>query len=154
MNERYEKFTLDIAQIHSNIQRIKAEEMREFGLTARHVNCLYYLYQNPDGALLKDIVRECGEDKASVSRTLAALKDKGLVRQPEEDGRKYRRRIELTQAGLNVAKSVERKISDAVDYTGKDLSDSERTAFYDTLSHLSERLNDYTKMLRVRDAES
>ena len=154
MNERYEKFTLNIAQIYFNIQRIKADEMKEYGLTARHVNCLYFLYQHDDGVSINQMVQEMGEDKAAVSRALQALKEKGLVSQEDGGTRKYKNRLFLTEEGRRVAGGTERKIAAAVDYTGKDLTEEERSQFYDTLSLIDANLSEYMHNLRARTRKS
>lgn len=150
MNERYEKFTLNIAQIYFNIQRIKADEMKEYGLTARHVNILYLLLKEEDGAPVGQIAAELGEDKAAVSRSLQALKAKGLVMQKKEGTRIYKNNLCLTKEGRRVARGTEEKIASAVDYTGKDLTEEDRTVFYDTLSLISANLAEYMQTVRAK----
>ena len=49
MDDRFEKLTTNVAQIHKSIQKIKKIYMQSQGLKSTHVMCLYYLSDHPDG---------------------------------------------------------------------------------------------------------
>ena len=48
MEERFQTFTVLIANVNRYIRRIKTEEMAEFQLKSHHVSCLYYLYRDKE----------------------------------------------------------------------------------------------------------
>ena len=78
MNERFEMFTVLMAKIRRNIQRIKTEEMAEYDLKIPHVSCLYYLYVH-ESLTATELCEICYEDKAAISRSLDQLEIRGYV---------------------------------------------------------------------------
>ena len=45
----FERFTVSVLKINKLIQKIKAFEIREYGLKAVHVLCVYFLNCSSDG---------------------------------------------------------------------------------------------------------
>ena len=61
MDDRFEKLTTNVAQIHKSIQKIKKIYMQSQGLKSTHVMCLYYLsdgHGNGIGALLRSLHKQ------------------------------------------------------------------------------------------------
>ena len=80
----------------------------------------------------------CAEDKASISRTVAYLRQRGFI---EPGGAKaYRTPLRLTVQGREVARQMEPIIEEWVGIGGVGLSDEQREAFYDTLAHIADNL--------------
>lgn len=78
MEARFETFTVLINRISRNIRKIKIGEMAEYDLRSAHISCLYYLYCS--GRLTAtELCEKCEEDKATVSRALDFLENKGYV---------------------------------------------------------------------------
>ena len=141
MTERFEQFTSYISQIYRCIQRIKSQEMTEFGLKGAHVMCLYNLGRNPQGLTAAELACICAEDKAAISRTIAELERKGFVKYLEtSDRRKYRAKLALTDGGIAVTTQFNRIILHAVEQGGSGLTEEERRSFYKALGTIAENL--------------
>jgi len=134
--QRFEDFVTGITVCHKYIQRIKSAEMTEFGLKGTHVMCLYFL--NRSGSLTAaQLCQLCGEDKAAISRTLAALQKEGYI---ASEPKKYRALLHLTESGRCVAQQVDGLIAQWVSFGGDGLTEEERTIFYRVLGHIAENL--------------
>ena len=138
MNQRFQNFLTGITVCYKYIQRIKNAEMTEFGLKGTHVACIFYLNHNPEGLTSAQLCSLCAEDKASISRTVAYLRQRGFI---EPGGAKaFRTPLRLTVQGREVARQMEPIIEEWVDIGGVGLSDEQREAFYDTLAHIADNL--------------
>lgn len=140
MKQRFETFVTAIAQIHRSIQKLKSQEMSDFGLKGTHVMCLYQLRQHPEGLNAVQLAQACEEDKAAISRTVAELREKGLVQNAPEDGRRYRVPLLLTEEGKAVTEEMNHKIIDAVLAGAQGYSQEEREVFYRVLLQVAENL--------------
>lgn len=142
MTERFETFVLSINRIYRCIQKIKSREMTELGLQGPHVMCLFQLRQNPDGLTAAELSALCMEDKAGISRAVARLEEKGLVRlEAASEKRRYRAKICLTSAGEKISGEMVQLIEQAVFWGGRGLSEAQRASFYDTLNIIAQNLN-------------
>ena len=143
MIQRFQSFVTGITVCYKYIQRIKSAEMTEFGLKGTHVMCLFFLHHHSEGLTAAQLCQLCAEDKAAISRTLAALQAKGYV---ESGEKKYRAPLALTAQGKAVADRVDTLIEQWVGLGGDGLSDEDRAAFYRALEAISgnlrERLED------------
>ena len=138
MNKRFQNFLTGITVCYKYIQRIKNAEMTEFGLKGTHVACIFYLNHNPDGLTSAQLSTLCAEDKASISRTVAYLRQRGFI---EPGGAKaYRTPLRLTPAGREIASQMEPVIEEWVNIGGVGLADDQREAFYNTLAIIADNL--------------
>ena len=139
MIERFQSFVTGITICYKYIQRIKNAEMTEFGLKGTHVMCIFFLHHSPEGLTAAELCQLCAEDKAAISRTLAALLEKGYIQSEEK---KYRAKITLTEKGLQLAKQVDKVIEQWVGFGGDGLEEAERENFYHTLELISDNLKE------------
>ena len=139
MQERFETFTVLINRISRNIRRIKNQEMAEYNLRSAHVSCLYYLFMNK-GATATDLCERCEEDKATVSRALEYLETNGFLTCEPQRGKRYKTPLLLSEKGYAVGKKIADKVSSVLDAVSGDLTEEERTAFYRSLSIISQSL--------------
>ena len=123
-----------MTKINRNIKRIKNREMREYGLKSPHVSCLYFLYLF-GGLTATELCEKCEEDKATVSRSLGFLEQKG-----EQGKKRYNSPMELTEKGREAAGKIALKIDSVVENVGEDLSEGEREVFYRFLNKVSDKL--------------
>ncbi len=144
MQERFETFTVLINRIGRNIRKIKNQEMAEYNLRSAHVSCLYYLY-SCKGATATDLCERCEEDKATISRALDYLETNGFLTCESKNTKRYKSRLLLTDKGNEVGKKIADKINGILDAIGGELTDEERTAFYRSLSIISEILDSVSK---------
>ena len=140
MEQRYKTFTALIVNISRCIQKIKNEEMAVHGLKGRQVQCLFALYNSDNGASVTTLCELCGEDKGMMSRTLKELISQGLVYVDEQNERKYRNPVKLTEKGAEVANIVSDKISEMVDLGSLGISENDREILYRSLICISDNL--------------
>lgn len=136
MIERFERFSLAIAEISRCWHKLAGEEMKAYGLKGAHATYLTILYRYPAGITVPELCELCLKDKSDASRMLAILEEKGLVR--KEGG--YGGAVLLTEAGRAAAIQVRQRASRAVEAGGKDLSDEERAVFYKALGSIADNL--------------
>lgn len=138
MNQRFQNFLTGITVCYKYIQRIKNAEMTEFGLKGTHVACIFYLSHNPEGLTSAQLCALCAEDKASISRTVAFLRQKGFIE--SNNSKNYRTPLRLTDAGRKVALQMDPVIEEWVGIGGIGLTDEQRASFYDTLALIADNL--------------
>ncbi len=148
MDEKYKIFTVLMASINRSIRKIKTEEMAEFHLKSPHVSCLYYLFKE-DGLTAKELCEVCEEDKANISRTIDYLETNGYLVRQNEDNKKYKSHLSLTEMGKSVACQIAEKIDRILDEAGEGISETDREIMYRSLfqisNNLQKRCNQYDK---------
>ena len=112
MQQRFETFTVLVNKISRNIRKIKNQEMSEYHLRSSHISCLYYLYLSR-GLTATDLCERCGEDKATISRSLDYLEKNDMFQE---------------QCLLALAISCGARISELARFT-TDLIDEDNTVF-------------------------
>lgn len=145
---RFEDFVGIVSNIYKNIEKVKKNKMKEFGLSGNHVMCLYYLSQYPEGLTAAELCQLISVDKAATSRTLSELVDKEFVYYPNLEGnKKYRTKAALTEKGVAATTKIDKIIDKVVEEIGKDLSDEERANMYRSLNIISDNLEQFVKSL-------
>ena len=144
MQERFETFTVLINRISRNIRKIKNQEMAECNLRSAHISCLYYLYANKS-ATATDLCERCEEDKATISRALDYLETNGYLVRESKGAKRYKSPLMLTDKGNEAGHKIADKINTVLDEISDGLTDSEREAFYHSLSIISESLETVSK---------
>lgn len=139
MDDKYNEFTLLIAQINRGVGKIKTEEMAKYGLKGSHVSCLYYLYIC-GGMTAKKLCDVCGEDKAAVSRAVAYLQKNGYLLPADE--KRYNAPLTLTEKGESAAEYVCGKVKDLLARAGDGLTAEARAALYEGLKTIAENLKE------------
>ena len=138
MIQRFQDFLSGITVCYKFIQRIKNAEMTEFGLKGTHVACMFYLNHTPEGLTSAQLCSLCADDKASISRTVAYLRQRGYIE--AGSGRAYRTPLRLTEAGEEIARQMDPIIEEWVSIGGVGMTDEQRASFYDTLSLIADNL--------------
>lgn len=140
VNKRFETFTVLINRISRNIRKIKNQEMAEYDLRSPHIFCLYHLYQSC-GLTATDLCERCEEDKATVSRSLDYLENKGYLTSKAKSAKRYKSPLMLTEKGMEIAKKVDDKVTRILEQISKELTEEERLQFYRSLSLISKGLD-------------
>lgn len=147
MIDRFGNFVGTISTINKNIQKIKTNKMKEFGLSGNHVMCLFYLAQYPEGLTATKLCELISIDKAATSRALSELVQKGYVYYPDlEHHKKYRVLALLTEKGQEMTERIDEIICDAVNEVGSSITDEERKIMYRSLDKISESIKDLAKV--------
>lgn len=139
MVNRFEKFSITISEISRYWHKIASAEMEKYGLKGHYSVYFTTLYQYESGLTSVKLCELCGRDKADVSRTLSILEKKGFI---IKNGIKnlYRAKILLTEKGKILAEQINLKAKSAVEYVGKDLSETSRENFYNCLEKINTNL--------------
>ena len=80
MVDRFERFSIMIAEISRYWHKITTEEMEKYGLNCSHAVYLTTLYQYDDGITAARLSELCGKNKSDVSRMMTIMEKKGLVK--------------------------------------------------------------------------
>lgn len=143
MENRFENFTVAILKLNKLIQKIKLYEMRDYGLKAIHVMCVYYLRTRGE-LTASELSKLTLEDKAAISRAISFLNEKGFV---NYDSNKYNAPIKLTDEGIKVSEYINRRAESAVNAGGGFLTEEERINFYSALELIAKNLKNYYENL-------
>ena len=140
MLDRFEKFSLAIAEISRCWHKIAAEELSKYSLKSSHVTYLLTLARYPEGLTAPKLAELCDRDKADVSRMLSILEDRGLVTKDGIGSNRYRGCLRLTPEGQAVAKELSQRAELAVEQAGAGLTEENRGIFYESLDTITKNL--------------
>lgn len=141
MIERFAHFTYAINELSRFWRKLAAEEMERHGLKAPHAMYFTVLAKYAaTGLTAAQLCEYCARDKADVSRMMAILEERGLVRKEGGHQNLYNGVFQLTDAGLEIADAVRRRACRAVQAAGQDLSEETRIIFYEALDSITENL--------------
>lgn len=144
MKERFKTFTVLISKINKYIRKIKTEEMDTFNLKSNHVSCLYYLYKS-QSLTAKELCDICGEDKASISRSLEFLERFGYISCDSTLKKRYRSALTLTDKGSEIGKQIAKKIDNILNLTSIGLSQEKLETLYESLAIVKNNLENICK---------
>jgi DNA-binding MarR family transcriptional regulator len=139
MEGRFETFTVLLTKINRSIHKIKTEEMAEFNLKSPHVSCLYYLYA-AESLTATELCERCEEDKATISRAVDYLETNGSLVRRNEENKKYKSHLALSDMGRAVASKIAEKIDRILDEAGAGIREEEREIMYRNLFRISNNL--------------
>lgn len=145
MLDRFARFSLSIAQIDRCWHKLAAEVMEKYDLNSPHAVYLNTLYQEDGGITAARLGELCCKNKADVSRMIAILEKKGLVRKEQVGGNAYRAKLLLTEEGRQAAEHVRRQAAIAVEAAGSGMSEEEREVFYRCLEQITANLQTLSK---------
>lgn len=143
MLTRYERFIASIAGISRCIQKIETDEMKKYSLKGSHAQFLVALSQNPEGVTAAQLCGLCDKDKAAVSRAIAELEERGLLRR--EGGAVYRARLLLTDQGKKLARIVCHKVESAVRLAEAEIDEEQSRELFEILTHIAGGLQSVCK---------
>lgn len=140
MFTRFEQFCTAISMIHHSIQKIERVEMAKYGLKGPHAQCLLTIGQYPEGITAARLCELCEKDKAAISRTVAELEEAGMLIRRDQDGKRYRSRLYLTEKGTEVAGNVGNLVHAAVSQASGGYGDKDREIFIHVLNLIAGNL--------------
>lgn len=139
MQERFETFTVLIANLARSIHRIKTEEMAEFDLKSSHVSCIYYLFKL-GSMTAKELCDACNEDKANISRSIRYLEANGYVYCESSAQKRYLDAFCLTEKGREIGARISEKKERILDLVGEGIADADREIMYRSLAIIDNNL--------------
>lgn len=145
MIERFERFSFEIAAISRYWYKIAAEELKKYELKGPHATYLTTMQRYPEGLTGPQLCDLCDKDKSDVSRTMAIMEKKGLVRKEGGHQNRYGGKYKLTEDGRSAATHVCERASLAVEMASRELTDAQRETFYEALEVISSNLRTISK---------
>ena len=145
MLNRFARFSLAISEIDRCWHKLAAEEMAKYELNSPHAVYLTTLYNFAEGITAAKLGELCCKNKADVSRLVAILEKKGLVRKEAIGGNLYRAKLLLTEEGKQAAEHVQQRAAVAVELAGSGMSEEEREVFYRCLELITSNLQTLSK---------
>ena len=133
---RFDMFIKSMDVLSKVIQRVKYAGLEKYGLKSIHFMILFYLEKAENGLTSKELINLTLEDKAAISRGIAALADKGYVNY----SKKYKSRITLTEEGKRISSELSLTQEKAVHVSGEGMSEEEKEMFYRCLKLVSKNL--------------
>ena len=140
MVSRYEHFSALISGIYRQIQKLEREEMEKYGFKGAFAQYLLAMSRHPEGMTAAKLCELCDKDKAAISRVIAEMEEKGLVKKVGEGAHSYRAALLLTAEGKNAAAFVAERATAAVLRAGDGLFDADRKVFYKALELINVNL--------------
>ena len=133
---RFDMFIKSMDVLSKVIQRVKNAGLEKYGLKSIHFMILFYLEKAENGLTSKELINLTLEDKAAISRGIAALVDKGYVNY----SKKYKSRITLTEEGKRISSELSLTQEKAVHVSGEGMSEEEKEMFCRCLKLVSKNL--------------
>ena len=141
MSDHFSKFSRCLCQIDNYWHHLAAQEMANYDLNSPHVVYLNALYDaGEEGITAARLGQLCGKNKADVSRMVAILEKKNLVKKAATGGNMYRAKLSLTAEGRKAALHVRRRTALAVKLAGSGLTAQERETFFKALELITGNL--------------
>ena len=138
--DSFSSFALSLENITKCINKIKSIKISEFGIRAAHFNCMMHIDMSADGLTPTELSKDCGVDKAFVSRTTADLIKGGFIQtnQKFHDGRKYKNKYILTEKGREVIKETKAMIEKYFSDLSEKISEYEMSCFIRVILAINE----------------
>lgn len=140
MISRFEHFSASISCISRYIQRIERTEMEKYGLKGPHAQCLLVMGRYPEGITAARLCEVCDKDKAAISRAVAELEEKDMIRRIGPNGQRYRAMLQLTEKGDAAAAHVENRARQAVEEASVGMTEEQRSIMYGALDLIAGNL--------------
>lgn len=144
MNERFETFTVLINRISRNIRKIEIQSMSEYDFRSSHCSCLYYLFTLGSMTAV-ELCEHCEEDKATISRAVSYLEEKGYLSCDSKSAKRYKSPLSLTEKGMEAGKHMAMKLEKVLAESNSGMTIEELSAFYRSLSIISKNLESIAK---------
>lgn len=109
-----------------------------------HLTFLCCLYKAEDGMTPAELARECGVDKAFISRITRELEKLGYIDCPPTHPLelRYKKKLRLTERGRDIMAAVDEMLDEAVTKMTEGISEEQLDAFYKVLSMFDGRLSE------------
>jgi DNA-binding MarR family transcriptional regulator len=119
--------------------------MEKRGLKGTHSIYLTTIYRYPEGVTATQLCELCGKDKSDVSRMMAIMEQKGLVKKEGVNQNLYRGVFKLTEEGRAAAEFVRKRAALAVEIEGADVTPEQRMVMYEALETIAKKLGEISR---------
>ncbi len=122
-----------------SIERIKAKQMSEFGLSGTHTICMRRLFESPHGLTRTELAARCGVDRAQITRVIGELIAEDCVSEVGS-GSHYRKKCVLTEKGRAVTDRINTLVTQIQEQVSGSIPREELAIFYKTLAEICDNL--------------
>lgn len=144
LQDRFETFSVTIADIWRSLQKVKTQAMEPFGLKSSHFMCLFFLHYENRPLTAAEISELSSIDKGAISRSVTDLIKAGYVSYSEPvDKRKYRAKLSLTDSGQQLSQKMNGIVDEIILNAGSGITDEKRKIFYECLLLIASNLRKY-----------
>lgn len=141
MQDNFHLFTVQIGKLYKQIQRLKTEGMKRYGLKGAHVSILHLMAGNSDGITFQEICSGCDLDRSLVSRELNNLVKTGFVKKESTTG-VYNAKYFATEKTKNILPEFMEIINNIQEKAKENISTKEIVVFYHVLEQLEKNLEE------------
>lgn len=137
---------LSLENVTKCFEKIKSTKMAEFGIRSSHFNCMMQIDLSCEGLTSTELSKDCGVDKALVSRTTADLIKGGFIETNKKynDGRKYKNKYILTEKGKAVISETKALLEKLFCEIGDKISEYEMKCFVRVMLAINETISKKT----------
>ena len=132
----YEAFVPVSLQIAKTVQAMKSQKMTAYGLKGTNATCLCRILLSENGLTATELATACGIDKAQVSRAMTELAERGLVCRDDRNGRRYKQKYHLTDAGVIAATDITEATRDVREALYRGIDENDLQVFNDVLARM------------------
>ena len=133
----FDLFSPEVLRLAKALNEQKNKTLAEHNLKGSNARCLCRVAQDREiGANAVEIAAYCKIDKAQTSRCMQELTAMGLVFRDDAQGRKYKQKYRLTEAGERVADDLAARALGVRTALGKGISEQEMAFFEQILEKL------------------
>ena len=140
-SDRFMRFSIAMETISKNVQRYKNEQLAPFGLKSMHLMVLYCLGQAENGLTATELSRNCGVDKAFISRMATDLRSIGYITYSDQDDGMYKKHLMLTVKGKEIIHDINGRVSSAVEQVTAEIPRENLEVFYSVLEKMNGNIN-------------
>ena len=143
---RFEAFAPAVVQVARAVQYLKSRKLAEHDLKGTNAMCLCEIEMSGEvGLSAAELSRTCDIDKAQVSRCISELTELGYIFRDDQEGRRYKQKYHLTDAGRVAALDIQSSIEQVRKITRKGLTATEMDEFYRVLTKICDNFSDFLK---------
>ncbi len=106
----YETFLMDLRKFQNKIKKEFNEDLKKFKISSTHIGVLMLLKNQKTGYSMSELSRLTKVDNALMTRNIKELEKIDYVYRDQEEHKKRKYHICLTESGWNVAKKLEQII--------------------------------------------
>lgn len=92
-----------------------------------------------------ELCEHCEEDKATISRAVSYLEEKGYLSCDSKSAKRYKSPLSLTEKGMEAGKHMAMKLEKVLAESNSGMTIEELSAFYRSLSIISKNLESIAK---------
>ena len=139
MIDRFKRFSYLVTETNRCMRKLENDVMSKVELKGYYAVYLLALYRNPKGLSAVRLAEICGRNKADVSRSIADLLEKDLIKK-SKNTRGYRTPIILTEKGIEYALMLESSVELAIKKVSSGIPSGIISEFYDTFEIICSNL--------------